>query len=410
MFLLQLYKQISGILLNDGHAIVFNGSIQWNTLEQKQNPIRNAEKLDQNEQQQQHNGSFNTAAAASLHRKSPDILVSTTNLTDGRLLIDQAEDSPTRLRPKRQSGILIDATFASANGSSSETNVDQVDSAASSLSQQLETLSGSVDMSIGQADKLAFVSTESSDRAQPEVDDESMALNALGSTAEAQNQAERPSVTFSGANLAYDYKFEAFYLRFGSQNSQAGSEHRVNSHAYAGELQLISYNSHLYKSFNEALNKPNGVMAIAILIDIATGLNDSTIMPTNSASMSTQESNVAQTPEKQSQRTETSTSQVVMPNAHLEQLLMQMDKLKHRTSMVPIDALNVSALLTDCDQFVAYEGSLTTPGCYESVHWLVLNRPLYISQRSVSLPPILFSSNVSYILGFYHQVGESRHR
>lgn len=399
-----LLFQISGILFNDGHAIVFNGSVHWNAQRQKQHLIQNEDaKNDQNSaaSQQQQNTSNPLAVAL---QSSSRLLVSTTNLTDEELL-ESAVQLDHRTRPKRTSLInTILVTGRAGTGAEDSFNdevhkVDEPTGGASSVSLELEKLTEGIDIGIGQAGRLAFISGDEDDRVQPEVGEESMVSGAFSSMAETQNQADQSSVIISGADLAYDYKFEAFYLRFGSQNSRGGSEHQVNSHSYAGELQMISYNSQLYRSFNEAVNKPNGVMAIAILIDIAPIETPPT---TTATATSTQESN--DVPEKPPT---TTSVQAVAPNAHLEQLLSHIDQLKHRTSMVSIGALNVSALLSDSDQFVAYEGSLTTPGCYESVHWLILNRPLYISQRNVSSAPILFSNNYD-VYSTCHQVGKLR--
>lgn len=37
------------------------------------------------------------------------------------------------------------------------------------------------------------------------------------------------------------------------------------------------------------------------------------------------------------------------------------------------------------ENFVTYEGSLTYPGCYETVTWVVMNNPIYISIDDVTL-------------------------
>ena len=34
--------------------------------------------------------------------------------------------------------------------------------------------------------------------------------------------------------------------------------------------------------------------------------------------------------------------------------------------------------------YVTYDGSLTHPGCHETVTWIILNRPIFISRKQVS--------------------------
>src|SRR4051794_10661348 len=37
------------------------------------------------------------------------------------------------------------------------------------------------------------------------------------------------------------------------------------------------------------------------------------------------------------------------------------------------------------DHYVTYEGSLTYPGCYETVTWVVMNNPIYITPDDLSI-------------------------
>ena len=35
-------------------------------------------------------------------------------------------------------------------------------------------------------------------------------------------------------------------------------------------------------------------------------------------------------------------------------------------------------------QYMTYEGSVTQPGCYETVTWILLNRPAFVGEHQVS--------------------------
>lgn len=153
-------------------------------------------------------------------------------------------------------------------------------------------------------------------------------------------------VQFSGASLLYSYTFEALFIRYDLKD-ESGSEHRINSRAYPAELQILAYNSHLYHSYYEASLRPLGLLAISILVDLL--------------------------PAKK-----------VAPHTQLSSLLNKLAKIKHRGNSVPISGFNISALLPETEYFVTYDGSLTIPGCHESVVWLLLNKPLYASQAQVS--------------------------
>lgn len=41
-------------------------------------------------------------------------------------------------------------------------------------------------------------------------------------------------------------------------------------------------------------------------------------------------------------------------------------------------------LLPKSHTYVTYEGSLTHPGCHETVTWIIMNHPIYIGQEDVS--------------------------
>jgi len=44
-----------------------------------------------------------------------------------------------------------------------------------------------------------------------------------------------------------------------------------------------------------------------------------------------------------------------------------------------------SLLPKHSDHYVTYEGSLTYPGCYETVTWAVMNNPIYISREDLAI-------------------------
>jgi len=52
---------------------------------------------------------------------------------------------------------------------------------------------------------------------------------------------------------------------------------------------------------------------------------------------------------------------------------------------VRVKKLRLLSLLPDITNYITYEGSLTQPGCYETVTWIILNRPIIITQEQVSV-------------------------
>lgn len=41
---------------------------------------------------------------------------------------------------------------------------------------------------------------------------------------------------------------------------------------------------------------------------------------------------------------------------------------------------------------MTYEGSTTHPGCWETAVWLILNKPIYVTAREVSVDPLYLPS------------------
>ncbi|ROT72241.1 putative carbonic anhydrase [Penaeus vannamei] len=62
-------------------------------------------------------------------------------------------------------------------------------------------------------------------------------------------------------------------------------------------------------------------------------------------------------------------------------VFLEMDALVMATfgSSSPPHHLIISELLPSTEQYLTYDGSLTVPGCYETVTWILPNKPIYIS-------------------------------
>ncbi|XP_065556691.1 carbonic anhydrase-related protein 10-like isoform X2 [Artemia franciscana] len=58
-------------------------------------------------------------------------------------------------------------------------------------------------------------------------------------------------------------------------------------------------------------------------------------------------------------------------------------------------SVSLRGLLPSTDHFVTYEGSTTHPGCWETVTWIVFNRPIYITKQELSSLRSLNSGNAT---------------
>ncbi|XP_068236048.1 carbonic anhydrase-related protein 10-like isoform X2 [Palaemon carinicauda] len=116
-----------------------------------------------------------------------------------------------------------------------------------------------------------------------------------------------------------------------------GSEHSIQGQFFPGEIQLYLFNSDLYKNFTQALDKPNGVVGVSILLKIGW-----------------------------------------RPNPVLKIWMDHIHMVPHRGKSTRIPFLPIKELFTS-PLFLTYEGSLTEPPCEETVTWIILNKPAYIT-------------------------------
>ncbi|XP_022673497.1 carbonic anhydrase-related protein 10-like isoform X2 [Varroa jacobsoni] len=154
-----------------------------------------------------------------------------------------------------------------------------------------------------------------------------------------------PAVFIRGGPLSYGYRFYELHLHYGKSDDQ-GSEHTIASKQFPAELQLFGFNSDLYANVSEALElrESSALVAISILVQLA----------------------------------ET-------PSPELRVLTSPLRKIVYRGQEAIIQHLSVKELLPDTTEYMTYDGSLTMPGCYETVRWIVMNKPVYVTKQQLYL-------------------------
>lgn len=60
-----------------------------------------------------------------------------------------------------------------------------------------------------------------------------------------------------------------------------------------------------------------------------------------------------------------------------------MEKIRYAGSWAPVERLSVKGLLPGTENYMTYDGSLTQPPCHETVTWVVVNKPIYITKQQV---------------------------
>lgn len=72
-----------------------------------------------------------------------------------------------------------------------------------------------------------------------------------------------------------------------------------------------------------------------------------------------------------------------LSNAELRTLTEELGRIRFGDNEARIKRLSVRGLLPDTEHYMTYEGSTTSPGCQETVTWIVLNKPIYITLQQV---------------------------
>ncbi|KAF0771156.1 carbonic anhydrase-related protein 10 [Aphis craccivora] len=73
-----------------------------------------------------------------------------------------------------------------------------------------------------------------------------------------------------------------------------------------------------------------------------------------------------------------------LSNPELRILTDHLDMIKYSGDEVPVKRLSVADLLPATHYYMTYDGSTTVPACHETVTWLILNKPIYITKQQVS--------------------------
>lgn len=184
-----------------------------------------------------------------------------------------------------------------------------------------------------------------------------MELENNGHSVKAQMK-ERSEI--SGGPLDSTYCLEQFHLHWGDKNGH-GSEHTIDGHTYDAELHLVHYNSN-YGSFAEAAAKPDGLAVFGFMVQVG-----------------------------RSHRAFDSISK------NLENVSRKGEKWNITGKFDPTGLLSAPDLST----YWTYSGSLTTPPLYESVKWIVFQKPLEISQEQMESLRSLQDGEGTHIVNNY---------
>uniref|UniRef100_A0A8C5WMJ9 Carbonic anhydrase n=1 Tax=Laticauda laticaudata TaxID=8630 RepID=A0A8C5WMJ9_LATLA len=161
-------------------------------------------------------------------------------------------------------------------------------------------------------------------------------------------------MTLGGGGFPQPYQAAQLHLHWGSGHTRPGSEHTVDGHRYAGEIHVVHYSSR-FKSFQEAASEPGGLAVLAAFLQVGMETNE--------------------------------------PYQHILKHLSNIKEEGKKGAGGSSPFLS-KLLPYDLGRYFRYNGSLTTPPCYQTVNWTVFNQTVRLSQEQVcapwssSLPPL----------------------
>lgn len=144
--------------------------------------------------------------------------------------------------------------------------------------------------------------------------------------------------------LPGEFEVVGFHFHWG-KDSTTGSEHTINGRHYPLEMHVVCKNTK-YDELSEALDNEDGLAVLAVMFEVS---------KTNNRAIGRLE-------EALSQISEGGSSAAVVEPPQLQELMPW-----------------------NTNDFYRYEGSLTTPGCYEVVTWTIFQKTVKVTEEELEL-------------------------
>ncbi|XP_078062495.1 carbonic anhydrase 14-like [Mustelus asterias] len=145
------------------------------------------------------------------------------------------------------------------------------------------------------------------------------------------------------ASLSSRYSAAQLHFHWGNDTARTGSEHRVNGMGAPAEMHVVHYNSEKYPNAKEAMREEDGLVVLGILLEVGDKNNPA-----------------------------------------YENILSHLESVAFAGQQVTIPSFDVQSLLpTELGKYFTYSGSLTTPPCYQSVHWIIFHQRVRLSLSQV---------------------------
>ncbi|XP_030824666.1 carbonic anhydrase 9-like isoform X2 [Camarhynchus parvulus] len=154
---------------------------------------------------------------------------------------------------------------------------------------------------------------------------------------------ELPDSLALAGGYAQQYRAAQLHLHWGSP-AGPGSEHTVNGRRFAAEIHVVHYNTK-YDSFTEAMVHPDGLAVLGAFLEVGHG-----------------------------------------ENQYYHEILKHLHEIQEVGQETLVPGFNIAGLLpANLKLYFHYNGSLTTPPCYQTVKWTVFNQTMLLSHHQMSV-------------------------
>ncbi|NWV00281.1 CAH9 anhydrase, partial [Upupa epops] len=156
-------------------------------------------------------------------------------------------------------------------------------------------------------------------------------------------QLDLPESLAITGGYAQQYRAVQLHLHWGTP-SGPGSEHTVNRHRFAAEIHVVHYNTK-YNSFQMAMLQPDGLAVLGAFLEVGP-----------------------------------------RENPYYQEILEHLYEIQTEGKEVLVPGFNIAGLLpANLKLYFHYNGSLTTPPCFQSVKWTVFNQTMLLSREQMSM-------------------------
>jgi carbonic anhydrase len=169
-------------------------------------------------------------------------------------------------------------------------------------------------------------------------------LNVTNTGHGVQINVPNTSYRFYGEGLIGQYTLEQLHFHWSQVNGQ-GSEHLVDGKSHSMEIHMVHFDALKYRSVSEALQDPQGVAVLGIFVTI-----DNASPQLNQA---------------------------------IGSISTHLSAITYPGQVTTMSPFSMQSLLPKTNDYYRYHGSLTTPGCTESLMWTVFKDPVYVSQAQM---------------------------